>query len=278
MDRKPVVVGVARRQESVLRFAARAAKDRRASLRVVHCAELVATADPFATSMRPELWHSAGEQVMDEAMTFVTSLPSAPSADSVLSLAPPVTVLPAEAEGASLLVLGSDHPTWAEHIVGLRATERIAADAVVPVVVVPDHPSPRRGGGVFVAVEINAAAWSALRFAFVEATRRESPLFVVHVVPVGTAPADLELVQLDVAELLGGWSEEFPDVRFERCVLVDEADQVCLRASALAELVVIGQQIPGWMPLPFGHPVTARLIRAAQSPVVIVPEGWKEEL
>jgi nucleotide-binding universal stress UspA family protein len=269
---------VASRQEEILRFAAEAAMERRAPLRIVHCTEFVATSDPFATSMHPDLWKSAGEQVIDDAVSFVAGLSSVPTTNGVLRVAPPLAVLQAEAEGASLLVLGADHPTWAERMMGLRVTERIAVDAVVPVVVVPDQPSPARLDGVFVAVEINFASWSALRFAFVEATRRACPLFVVHVAPIGTAPIDLEQAQVDVAELLAGWSQEFPEVPVERRLLVDEADEACVRASEAAELLVIGQRVQGWLQFPFGHPVTAELIRRARCPVVVVPEGWKEEL
>jgi nucleotide-binding universal stress UspA family protein len=276
MTEFPVVVGVKDGQHSALRFAAEVAAERGVGLRVLHCVELLASSD--AVSLVSNTWPAPGQEVLDNAKAFVDALASPPAdANYMLVIDSPYATLADEATEASLVVVGTDAESMLEGFFRGRVTERLLKHAVAPVAVVPDGSWPTSGGGgVFVAVDARTSAAGALQFAFDEAQRRDRQLHVVHVAPVGVPFEELEPMRAAVSEILAGWSEQYPDVTVTRRFLFDEADEGCLRASAEADLLVLGRSGHTEAFLPFAHPVLAQIARHAHCPCVVVPSAEGE--
>jgi nucleotide-binding universal stress UspA family protein len=137
---KPVVVAIADKQPSALRFAADAARVRRAPLRVVHStnvplqvAELVAGE---LTTM-PEEYQAVGRALVDDARQFLESLDPDLAVDYVLTPQAPIDALMEEASRALLLVVGADDVPWFERLLRTKIAGYLAKHAPCPVVVVP---------------------------------------------------------------------------------------------------------------------------------------------
>lgn len=270
MTEFPVVVGVKNEQHSALRFAADASAARGVGLRVIHCVELLSSSD--AVSLVSDTWPAPGQEVLDRAKAFLEATPAPSTANYLLVVDSPYATLADEATEASLVVVGTDPESMLERFFSGRVTERLLKHAVAPVAVVPDGSWPTASeGGVFVAVDARNSAAGPLRFAFDEAQRRGRQLHVVHVAPVGVPFEELDPMRAAVSEILAGWSEQYPDVVVTRQFLFDEADDGCLRASAEAEILVLGRSSHTDDFLPFAHPVLAQIARHAHSPCIVVP-------
>jgi nucleotide-binding universal stress UspA family protein len=275
MSSEPVVVGVEDKQPVVLEFAVKAAVARGATLRVVHCAEPLITGDVMAAS--DTTWAVAGQGVLDDARDVVAGLHPKPHTEYVLTSGEPGRALRDEAEKAALLVVGTDSPSRMERFFDGAVAAHVAKHSAAPVAIVPERtwPSDDTGAGVFVALDALTLARGPLRFAFVEASRRDRQLHVVHVVPVGTKVDETPAIRAQISEILAGWSEEFPDVTVTRRLAFDYAEEGCLRASEEADLLVVGRQDDEFLGLSLlRHPVLTQIARRAHCPCVVVPDEW----
>jgi hypothetical protein len=140
------------------------------------------------------------------------------------------------------------------------------------VAIVPERswPTPLTGG-VYVALDTGGLATKALKFAFEEASHRGNELTVIHALPSGTNPAEVDAERDRMSIQLAGWAEKYPDVHVSRLIVFDEADQGVLRATEEAELVVLGRSVGPKVPVPWSHPVLTQIARHAHCPCVVVP-------
>jgi nucleotide-binding universal stress UspA family protein len=272
-----VVVGIKEKQPTALRFAARAAMERHASLRVVHCLDRRTAADfvsvPYDT-FPPESWLTAGEAVVEHARDFVKELSPRPNVEYVLADRLPFQTLRDEAVSASMLVVGIDAAALFGPLFGGSVTARLISNSAIPVAVVPERPWPDEiTGPIFVAIDTRTPAEGPLRFAFTEASRSTKELHVAHVIPESDMFFSSQSHKVDVSEVLAGWSEEFPDVTVRHRFFFDAADEGCVRVSEEASLLVLGcrkTQI-------FGHPVLAEIAKRVHCPGIVVPDEWKAQ-
>lgn len=273
---KPVVLGIADKQPTAIRFALREAKLRGTTLRIVHSAVVPSQGAEFSVSqeMYDQLWR-AEEAVLDDARHFVEQEPSPSHVDYVLSAQAPVDILEQEARAAQLLVIGVDDISWWDRVFGGAIAGYLANHAACPVIAVPESTFPTTAHrGVVVTLDGDTSATGPLQFAFDQASARGNHLHVLHATPPGTVASDTEASRANIAEVLAGWKERYPDVRLTRQFVMGEPGDQCRRATAHAELVVVGRPHHKSAVFAITHPVASQVLRGAQCPVAVVPSDF----
>ena len=278
-SRLPVLVGVSDKEPTAIRCALSEARRRGTGLRVVHCYELPAQAAEFyigtdiLTSMR-----TAGEAVLDEAREVVEA--SADSAgvevDYVLAHGTPDNVLSGLSLEADSLVLGADDIPWYDRMLGGAVAGYLARKAACPVIVVPERVVPPRvGGGVVVTIDGDTSASGPLRYGFEQCDARNETLTVLHAAPVATLQQDFDNHRANVAEIVAGWQELYPDVQVVRSTTSGDPIETCIASTARASLVVIGRPHGFTIPFVTARPVAMQVLREAQCPVAIVGANYR---
>ncbi len=80
-----------------------------------------------------------------------------------------------------------------------------------------------------------------MTYAFEQASDRGHEQHILHATPPATLAADAEAIRANIAEVVAGWAETYPDVRVIRAFIVDGAEEAIAAASEHAELVVVGR-------------------------------------
>lgn len=219
------------------------------------------------------------EAVLDAAAAQIAV--SAPGLEVTreCSLRPPAAVLVEHSTHADMVVAGHrGHGVLVGALLGSVA-HQVAAHASCPVVVVRapgEHAEPT--GGVVVGVDGSEGSEAAVRFAFDEAASRGCDLHVVKAWWTSTAgfsqklKADFQQAELlAVSETLVGWGEKYPDVTVHVTVPMAQTVSAVVRASAEAELLVVGTRgLGGFRRLVLGS-VSHGALQHASCPVAVVP-------
>jgi len=271
----PVVVGIADKQPTALRFAVAEAHRRATGLRVVHSAAVPAAEFYVAAEVVEEI-RDAGRNVLHDAQHFIEQEVTPVPVEYVLTASPPIEALDVEAQEAGLLVIGVDDISWPDRLLGGAIASYTALHAACPVVVVPErsYPTPL-SGGVVIALDGDTPASGPLRFAFEQAGPRGNVLHVLHAIPEGTAAPDVEGVRANLGEVLAGWSDTFPEVHVQLSFPIDEAEEALARATEHAELVVVGRPHRHGLPIALARPLAAEVLRHAHCPVAVVPADYQ---
>lgn len=281
---KPIIVGVDGSEPSLtaLDWAVHQAHRRKAPVRIVH------GRPGLLTEREEQIFAATGEVVLRKAADRARG--SVPDLD--------VTTEMAEESAAPSLVVRSGDATMV--VVGSRGlggfkglllgsvSLQVATHAVSPVVVVRPEPEPvTTKPEILVGVDVprtpSGAVDAALAFAFEEAALRDGRLRALHTWrhPVAAAPGDmlpviydLDAVQEDeellLAEALAGWREKYPDIEVLPQVEQGPAAHALVRASAGAQLVVLGSRGGGgFRDLLLGS-VTHTVLHHAHCPVAVV--------
>jgi nucleotide-binding universal stress UspA family protein len=269
----PVLIGVAGQQPAAVKYAIAEAQRSHRSLRVVHGRVLVtAVSAMYGASPSLGVLTANGQTVLDDARSIVAELGGVLDAEYVVQDGPPVDVLIAEALRAAVLVLGSDDVPWFDRLLGGEIAGRLARTAACPVVVVPDRAAPGGGaGGVVVTIDGDTSAAGPLRYAFEQADARHEPLHVLHTAPAATLRQDFENHRANVAEVVAGWAEQYPDVEIVRSTTGGAPVDECVGATSEASLVVIGRHHGDSVPFARVRPIAVAVLRRAQCPVAVVP-------
>lgn len=277
----PVVVGVADKQPTALRFALREAHRRGTHLRVVHSAGLpvqasAAYAGGAAGAEVLEGLREAGQQILDDARHFIEQEVTPATVTYVLTAVAPIEALESEATEAGTVVIGADDLSWPDRLLGGATASHVALHATAPVVVVPERVYPTSStGGVVIALDGDSPARGPLQFAFEQAAARGHALHVMHAIPPGTTRPDAEGIRANIGEILAGWTTTYPGVRVLLSFPIDEPDDACVRATERSELVVIGRPHRHGLPFVLARPLAAEVLRHAQCPVAVVPETYR---
>lgn len=184
------------------------------------------------------------------------------------------TTLLEAADAADLLVLGARNGSSAASA-SLVTTAALIARSACPVAVV--RPGFRPTGGSVVTGVRSDHEPEVLHYAFRHACRRGTLLRAVHSVAVGpssAAPATEPAAGSDEAQnLLEAWlapeQARFPDVVVDPITTAVPADEVLVRYSSSAELVIVGRGAPRASRGILGRTATGVLLHAT-CPVVFV--------
>ena len=192
---------------------------------------LVHVVDPFSGSERADT-----SAVLAEAADVVERRRPGVDVHASLLLGDVREVLLDDAERASLLVVGSRGRGRARSVLFGSVGVTVGTRAACPVVVVrPHHPGvPRRG--VLVGVGTTAASRAPLEFGYRMASTHRLPLTVLHCVHDGG-----EEHQRELAELIAGMTEKFPDVHVKRRVTRMPVSEGILDQAVDMDLVVVGR-------------------------------------
>jgi hypothetical protein len=123
---------------------------------------------------------------------------------------------------------------------------------------------------VAVGVDGTALSAEAVGYAFSAAAARGGNLIAIHAAPRRSAPDGLwvQKAELELAEVLGSWSAEYPKVKVTRYLTCRPVVAALLRKSREVSLVVLGAHAGI---LPTGDPTTRRSLAAMTGPVAVVP-------
>lgn len=192
---------------------------------------LVHVVDPFSGSERADT-----SAVLTEAAEVVERRRPGVDVHASLLLGDVREVLLDDAERASLLVVGSRGRGRARSVLFGSVGVAVGTRAACPVVVVrPHHPGvPRRG--VLVGVGATAVSRAPLEFGYRMASTHRLPLTVLHCVH-----DDGEEHQRELAELIAGMTEKFPDVHVKRRLTRMPVSEGILDQAVDMDLVVVGR-------------------------------------
>ncbi|MBM2616361.1 universal stress protein [Actinoplanes sp. LDG1-06] len=267
---------------AAVEWAAGEARRRRAPLRIVHAYEWD--------------WHEVryeiGNEYIDVAQAIAEATVST-ARDRARAVAPGIeietaTIIGHAAPGliqfareAALLVVGNrGRGGFAGLLLG-SVSQRTALHAACPVVVVRGRANP--SGPVVAGLDESPAAERVLAAAFECAAARETSLTVVRaylpVIPLWLAnvrPAEVDTPAEDatqrtaVDDLLGPWTEKFPQVPVRVVVTHDSAAAALVSASAEGQLVVVGSHGHGVVSGALLGSAGQQLLHHAECPVLIV--------
>jgi nucleotide-binding universal stress UspA family protein len=273
VTRRRVVVAVAEAQPATLQFAMEEARKSARELEVVHCAGYTNYAARIVDHLYFENWLEAADHVLDDARRFVTREFDPPRSRYRMSDQPPLDELLEVSTDAAEIIVGSDDQSWFSRMLGPAVAQGLAREARCPVVVVPEPALlPIASDGVVVGIEGTHPEEHVLRYAFEHADHRGRRLHVIHAHPRDAWVGEVQEHHRAIGEALAGWSEKFPDVTVTRSFVGGEPTGVCARATARAELVVVGQPRPSQASFVADKPMSTALLRRARGPVAVVPE------
>jgi nucleotide-binding universal stress UspA family protein len=256
--RKPTIVvatdGTGSSREAV-RWAAREADRRRATLRVVHVldGEWAQARHEFGDGgLAPA--RKAAEGIARGGVALAHEICADLLCEIDILAGNPAARLIAETGDAGLLVLGSrGRGGFASLMLG-SVSQRVAMHAGCPVAVVRGR-GDVTAGPVAVGFDESPHAERVLRTAFEQAVARGAGLAVIRtylpVLPLylaGVAAADVTTAEQDalerdrLEEQLTPWREKYPDVAVEALLSHDSAAAVLNGVSHGAQLVVVGSR------------------------------------
>ncbi|MBN1173693.1 MAG: universal stress protein [Micromonosporaceae bacterium] len=267
---------------AAVEYAASAARDLGLPLRVIHC---------YAWSeAQTAVFHAAGRMLADLCETLEPHYPGLDFQPVVLSRSPAAALI-GESRTAELVVIGHEGMGTFGGLHTGAVARQVVNQSYCPVVVTrgtelprgpvvvsignageepPEHPTPiAEGHHAGETNPITQAAHNAIKFAFIEAARREVALYAIRLAsdPVlGAQPVDTEF-----AESLARWHGEYPKVEVhDDLVPRDEAVQRLLEAGHNAGLLIVGASMPmRGRGMRLG-PLPATVLSTATCPVAIV--------
>ena len=287
-ERAPILVGVdgSGATEGALRWAVAEASASGRPLRLVTGYAAVGLARsvklPGPPSDQPRAY---ADQAIEQAVAHVHAIDPDVVATGEARDREPVELLVDESAHASLVVLGSRHlKTIGATVLGSIGV-RVAAEAAAPVVVVRGEPgSIADGATVVVGVDATSDSQAVLRFAFDYSQRHGAvlrPVFCWHPDLVRLAlrepqPAASEDAEAVLAEALGGWREQYPDVTVKPTALREYPTAGLVMESTEQHLLVVGGRRRHATAATLLGSVSQGVLHHATCPVVVVPEKDEE--
>ncbi|WP_425565137.1 universal stress protein [Saccharopolyspora taberi] len=282
---KPVVTGVDGSSAALhaVRWAAAEAQRRKAHLHLVF-------ADVFSLVYLPELPtvplpESYATAVQRQAKQWLRQ-----AADVAAGQAPELVVeteirtgqagavLVNQSRDAQLVVVGSRGLGGFTGVIVGSIAVALSAHGHCPVAVVRGPDTALPDAPVVVGVDGSSGSDRALTLAFEHALRRHVVLRVVHTWPsVNNGKAwwggDQDTAQTDeerwLAELMAGWSENFPDVEVQRFVAQDKPARALLQHARASQLVVVGARGRGGFTGLLLGSTSQQLLQHSPCPVIV---------
>lgn len=278
-ENRPIVVGIDGDEYAATHYALNLAQQHGCGVRVVHAYRLPVSAVPgmMIDQLAIDQDKAAAQELLDMSHVQVDAEDIDVPVEYSLTYAAPTEALIEEAKSARALVLGADDVAWFDRLFVGQVSSWVSTRAACPVIVVPvswTGPDPR-GGNVVVTLEGTTSAHGPLAFAFAHADRTGQTLHVLHVSPPGTVPADNDEQRVNLAEILAGWSEQFPGVEVFTTITNGQVDKSILRHSSLASMVVVGRPDRHDFPFSLSRPTATAVIKRALCPVAVVPSDFE---
>lgn len=272
---RPVVVGVRDEQPGLLDFAHGLAGLLSSPLRVVHACHVpypYAYA-PLSVKDLPDSIVASARSVLTEAEEHLGSGSEQTEIAYDLVAGFPPAVLGAESYGARVVVVGTDDVGWLDRVTGEAVTNFLCLHAQSPVVVVPPAVESFAAiNQVLVCVDAQSAAAGLMRFSFDLADRGSLEVRVLHVMHHREAK-EIETARLAIAEVLAGWSEDYPDVTVTT-ELVEGHDPSEETAHVAADGALVVVERPQGGPLRAWRSSAAHTLKVAgRWPIAVVPPG-----
>jgi nucleotide-binding universal stress UspA family protein len=294
--RERILVGVdgSEGSDRALRWAVRTAVARRASLQVVgvYPGERTTVAAPlYGVVSGDAVLREPTEEVVHEAVRHVAEL--APDLPITACAVPgrPAAELAERARDATMIVVGSRELKAIGSAVLGSVSCRVVTKSEVPVIVVRGADTDagaidaagrwRPAGAVVAGIDGRSNPAAILRFAFEHASRVGIDLRLVtcaylpEYIPEywGPPPDPRTKVEIQLAEALAGWRQDYPDVRVSSSVIAAHATEGLLEESDGQALLVVGARTH--------HPVLGSLLGSvsqgvlhhARCPVAVIPAG-----
>jgi len=229
-----------------------------------------------------EVVHEAGRHVAESAPGLSTTACAVPGR--------PAAELAERARNATMIVLGSrELKTIGSAVLG-SVSCRVVTKSEVPVIVVRGAGTDagaidasgrwRPAGAVIAGIDGGSSPDAILRFAFEHASRVGIELrlvtcaFLPEYIPEywGPPPDPRTKVEIQQAEALAGWRQEYPDVPVSSSVIAAHATEGLLEESAGQALLIVGAHTH--------HPVLGSLLGSvsqgvlhhARCPVAVIPQ------
>lgn len=274
---KPVVIGIVDKQPSALRFAIREARAILSPLRVIHSVGTPPQAAQFYAGYGVlEGLQAAGQAILDDAKRFIDEEAPGLRAEYILTTVAPVAALEREASTARILILGADDVPWYDRLLRTKVAGYLARHAACPVVVVPELSYPGTfEGDVILTLDGDTSADGPIAFAFEEACARDSVLHILHATPPEALSSDEDETRANIAEVLAGWREKFPEIIVVETFTAGEPEATLTRATEIAGLVIIGRPHGESARFAMARPVAIEVLKEAHCPVAVVPASYR---
>jgi nucleotide-binding universal stress UspA family protein len=290
--RELVVVGVdgSEADQQTLTWASAEATRRQGELLIVHAQDVIegAAVSESPVSSLPFERQDFADGLLSRSVEWVSLSFPALSVRSLTRREKPAQLLLEQSERAALLVLGTHGDNRFVGALLGSVSQKLAAHAVCPVVVLPaDLPHDAHlPNTVVVGVSRSAGGRAALRFAFAEAQRREAELVAVRcwhesallaagaagfgyiTPPLEDSLCDGEKVILD--DCLAQIQPEFPDVKVRAELAEAPTDPVLIEYSAQAALMVVGCRHEDGHRLSRLGPTGSWLLHNSKAPLAVV--------
>lgn len=282
-----ILVGVDGSPESqaAIRWAAEEAVLRSASITLMHVvAPIVVTWPIDALEFNYSQWQEDNARhLIEQAQKTLQSALCDGVTPTVVVRVPHdgiVTEMTTASASASLMVIGSRGLGPIGGMVLGSVSRSLLHHAQCPVAIIkaegaraPDNTSP-----VLLGIDGSPAAEAATAFAFDEASRRGVDLVSLHAwSDVGVFPVlgmdwhKYEQTGHEIlAERLGGWQEQYPDVHVRRRIVCDRPARWLIDESRHAQLVVVGSRGRGGIAGMLVGSVSTAVAEASSAPVVVV--------
>jgi nucleotide-binding universal stress UspA family protein len=283
---RPIVVGYdgSSGSDAAARWAAGTAQLLGRGLRMVHVMPwpILRRAGGTGVLVGGDVLWQAAQRLVDTSCRHVRTEYPGVAIEAEVSLGDLVPTLLREAEGGSLLVLGSPGFGEVHELADGTATASIATDASCPVVVVPAGWSPRPGD-VVVGVDGSEQSRKAIDFAllFAEQTGASVRAVLAWHDPKSVRPGDMQFPVYDVdalaedsaavlGEAVAGRCVDHPDVKVTEKLVHGVASKVLLDESRDGCLLVVGSRGRGRIRSLLLGSVSRTVLHDASCPVAVV--------
>ena len=239
-----------------------------------------------APGWEPNIVDDSSMEILGEVQKYLDESPGSLDHEADVVIGPPAQTLTERAAGSRMLVVGRrGMGTFRRLLIG-STSEAVAANATVPVVVVPDQWKPGdHTGPVLAAVDDSGENRAVIEFAVSEAIAHGLAVRLIH---VWDLPAMYSWDAMNVAGVGTEWSENaerhlenvkaawqhmYPDVTFETDVRRGHTVDGILTAAVEtdAQLLVVGTRHHTRLTSFLVGSVTRGVLHHATCPLAVVP-------